>query len=370
VSILVFSILPVAATPLETQNETQYKWVFMVYLDADNNLEGAGISDFNEMELAGSTDEVAIIVIMDRTPGYDTSNGDWTGTRIYLVKFDTDPVEINSELLVDLGEKNMGDPNTVIEFAQYVYENFPAEHYALVFWDHGNAWRRDGSGIATKGVCWDDTDGNDYLTDQEILQALQAINDMGMHLDIVGFDVCLLRQAEIAYDVGLFGYADTFVASQDYEPWDGWYYAPFLQNLTFNPDMTPEELASRIVDAFGEFYGSIYPIDWATLVAINLSVYMNEVVPNINALGRILTFSVYFEPDTAKTIYNAWKATDRMGEGEFPDIYNFSEDRWDPNYDPRPIAQDIIYALENATINYWHSTGHPGAHGLSIYIPF
>lgn len=373
-SILIFSVISATATTLKAQDEAQYKWVFMVYLDADNNLEGAGISDLNEMELAGSTNEVAIIVMIDRTPGYDTSNDDWTDTRIYLVKFDTDPTEINSELLVDLGEKNMGDPNTVIEFAQYVHENFPAEHYALVFWDHGNAWRRDSSGAVTKGVCWDDTNGSDYLTDQEILQALQAINDMGMHLDIVGFDVCLLGQAEIAYDIGLFGYADILVASQEYEPWDGWYYTPFLQNLTFNPDMSPEELASRIVDAFGQFYESIYPIDWATLAAINLSAYMNDVVPNINALGRILTFSVYYEPDTAKTIYNTWKATDRMGEGEFPDLYNFSENilaasGWSSDYDPRPIAQDLIYALENATINYWHSTGHPGAHGLSIYIP-
>ncbi len=31
--------------------QPQYKWVFMVYMDADNNLEGAGISDFNEMEM-------------------------------------------------------------------------------------------------------------------------------------------------------------------------------------------------------------------------------------------------------------------------------------------------------------------------------
>jgi len=52
-----------------------YKWTIMVYMDADNNLEDAGISDFNEMEVAGSTQDVAILVLMDRIPGYDSTNG-------------------------------------------------------------------------------------------------------------------------------------------------------------------------------------------------------------------------------------------------------------------------------------------------------
>ena len=47
----------------------QAKWTFMVYLDADNNLEPFGIIDFNEMEQVGSTSDVNIIVQMDRAPG-------------------------------------------------------------------------------------------------------------------------------------------------------------------------------------------------------------------------------------------------------------------------------------------------------------
>ncbi|MCD6157200.1 MAG: hypothetical protein J7J27_02440 [Euryarchaeota archaeon] len=377
VVMLVLSIVPaqVSAITEGKQANAKYKWVFMVYLDADNNLEGAGISDFNEMEMAGSTDDVAIVVMMDRTPGYDTSNGDWTDTRVYLVQFDTDPENISSQLLVDLGERNMGDPNTVLEFVTYVHEHLPSEHYALVFWDHGNAWRRAGPGSPNyKGVCWDDTNGSDYLTEQEIVQVLTEIRDMGIHLDIVGFDVCLLGQAEILYDIGLIGVADVFVASQEYEPWDGWYYTPFLQALTMNPDMSAEELASKIVDAYGEFYTNIVKIDYATLAAFNISTFMTQVVPQIDALGRVLTYSVYYAPDTAGVVHDVWSVTDRMGEGEFPDLYNFSQNiladnRWNPNYDPRPVAQDLINALENATINYWHGPDHPGSHGISIYIP-
>ncbi len=62
------------------------EWTVMVYLDSDNNLESAGIADINEMEIAGSTTDVNIVVQVDRIPysvlasnneGYldDTSNG-------------------------------------------------------------------------------------------------------------------------------------------------------------------------------------------------------------------------------------------------------------------------------------------------------
>ncbi|HZK12435.1 MAG TPA: hypothetical protein VFD10_08860, partial [Atribacterota bacterium] len=44
------------------------EWTVMVYLDSDNNLESAGIDDINEMEIAGSTSEVNIVVQADRIP--------------------------------------------------------------------------------------------------------------------------------------------------------------------------------------------------------------------------------------------------------------------------------------------------------------
>ena len=66
-------------------------WTFMVYLDADNNLEKYGIKDLNEMEKIGSTDEVNVVVLFDRWNGTngepeddDTTNGNWTNTKLIL----------------------------------------------------------------------------------------------------------------------------------------------------------------------------------------------------------------------------------------------------------------------------------------------
>jgi hypothetical protein len=44
------------------------EWTVMIYLDADNNLESAGINDINEMEMVGSTTDVNIVVQVDRIP--------------------------------------------------------------------------------------------------------------------------------------------------------------------------------------------------------------------------------------------------------------------------------------------------------------
>ena len=72
-------------------------WTFMIYLDADCNLESAGIEDINEMEMEGSDDNINIVVQIDRILGYALSNGDWTGTRrFYITKdFDTDIISSN-----------------------------------------------------------------------------------------------------------------------------------------------------------------------------------------------------------------------------------------------------------------------------------
>lgn len=65
------------------------KWTIMVYMCADNNLESAAIADMNELEEAGSTSDVNILVQIDRAKGYDTSNYDWPTTRRYYITPDS-----------------------------------------------------------------------------------------------------------------------------------------------------------------------------------------------------------------------------------------------------------------------------------------
>ncbi|MDI6905189.1 MAG: hypothetical protein QMD13_06865 [Candidatus Bathyarchaeia archaeon] len=101
-------------------------WTFMVYLDADNNLEAAGINDLNEMEIVGSSETLAIIVQIDRILGYDSSNGNWAETRRYYVTKDNNVETINSNMLENMGELNMGNPETPLIICYMDYRKLPS----------------------------------------------------------------------------------------------------------------------------------------------------------------------------------------------------------------------------------------------------
>jgi len=135
---LLVGLLLVLATSAWAQTA---KWTFMVYLSADNDLEQFGIADFNEMETVGSTADVQIIVQFDRSPRYDESNGNWTDTRRYRVVQDLNSTTISSPVVQNIGEVNMGDPQSLVDFVQWAKQNYPADHYCLVLWDHGGGWK-------------------------------------------------------------------------------------------------------------------------------------------------------------------------------------------------------------------------------------
>ena len=202
-----------------------YSWIFAVYLDADNNLDSYGVDDLNEMMQVGSTSDVGIVVMMDRAS---------YGAKIYYVESGSTTV------LEDLGEVNMGDPNTLNYFVSYIFNNYQSDHYALLLWDHGGGWI---------GACWDDSNSGDHLTLDEIQQALS-----GYHLDLIGFDACLMATIETAYE--LRNYADVLVASEETEPGNGWPYDTILSALTQNPTMTASDLGTTIVDKYMAYYGT------------------------------------------------------------------------------------------------------------------
>ena len=58
----------------------------------------------------------------------------------------------------------------------------------------------------------------------------------------LGMDACIMQSWEIAH-VSV-PYANYYVASQDYEGWDGWEYKGTTQDLNNNPNMYGDEWVS------------------------------------------------------------------------------------------------------------------------------
>jgi len=300
-------------------------WTFMVYVDGDNNLEDAAITDFLEMSSVGSDADVNIVVQFDRISGYDTSYDDWTDTRRGIVMPGDVP---NTSWGVSIGEANMGDPATLINFAVWAITTYPADHYALVLWDHGGGWReRVSKEPPIKAVCWDDTNAGDCLYMKEVKNALSSIESSAAQPDLVGFDACLMGMVEVAYEIREHGLV--MVGSEETVPWDGWPYDTLLADLASDPSMTAGDLGTVIVDR----YYQCYPFDHFTNAAIDLTL-MDSLAAEISSFAQTMI------------------------------------DYWDIDEDAvKSAAQSVMTEIEAAVIHEQHGSWWPGSHGLAIYFP-
>ena len=114
------------------------KWLVMLYQDADDQvLEQDIFFDLNEAEQVGSTDRVTIVTQLDRYRGAFQGDGDWTSVRRYLITQDDNLNRISSQLIDDLGEVNMADGDSLVDFVTWAMETYPADRYALMLSDHG-----------------------------------------------------------------------------------------------------------------------------------------------------------------------------------------------------------------------------------------
>ena len=118
------------------------QWTFMVYMAGDNGkirrpddrllmapMEGAGLRDIREMQNVGSTDQVAILAQFDTLAENATY-------RLYI-----GPGGSTDEQA--LPEQNTGDPNSLRDFIVWGMTAYPAEHFAVVLWNHGTGWKED-----------------------------------------------------------------------------------------------------------------------------------------------------------------------------------------------------------------------------------
>ena len=338
------------------------EWTVMVYLDADNNLESAGIDDINEMEMVGSSTDVNIVVQADRIPNYDISNNNWTTTRRYYITQDFDPIQINSQLISDLGELNMGTPQTLINFANWAVTNYPAKKYLLVIWNHGGGFR---STELAKDIAWDDTSGGDKITMSELKYALSVISTQaGKNIDIVGMDACLMAMTEVAYQIK--NYADILVASEENVPNDGWPYDSILSQLVSNPTMTPNQLATNIVDSYVFSYTAS---DNVTKSAIDLS-YMDTLATQLSNLA----LAIMSDTITPSVNYiNASNSSQYYGDHDFIGLYDFCNKvlTYSNSVSVKNIALSIQQTLNSAVLRWgYNGWGVNGSRGLSIYFPY
>lgn len=234
-------------------------WTIMVYLDGDNDLEGAAVDDFLKLAAAASTPHVTIVTQFDRREGYDTRYGDWTGTKRFHVTKGSIPTGENA--VMNVGEANMGDPAELVDFIRWGKTGYPASHYALLFWDRGcgkdktkaQLWRewsqREKEGRLVVDLCRDDTSAGDSLDIAEVKKAL--LSGGGAHL--IGFAGKLTGILAAAYQLRDCG--QVLVGHGEIEPPGGWPFTAIMNDLIANPSWSAVQFGAAIVDRYYEAYG-------------------------------------------------------------------------------------------------------------------
>ena len=390
-------------------------WTILHYTDVDNSLETAAFNDYYEMQIAGSGDGVNIVTQFDRAQGYDKRFGDWTDTRRFFihqapplpeldiegkreaivsyfaqqgakeadiraqaaqlddatvtkifenynlgVSFDQTPVE-------DLGEVDMGDPQSLVDFLVWGVQNYPAQHYMVVIGSHGAGWR---------GIGPDEGSGESILELPEIDAALgEARAQLGIDkFDIVGFDACLMAVTDVA--VMLEPHADYVLFSQEVIPGNGWEYANSITAMKNNPDWDAFQVGADFIDNYSAYYAGV-----GARTKVGLSLVETAALPDLLAALQDFSNAVGSEEvELLSPLGTARNNSQTFGTslGDRADYYSYIDLRdfmtWfsvqttitDQAYN---AAQEVIAAYDKAVVYAIADDALPGANGLAVYLP-
>ena len=374
--------------------DAQPKWTFMVYLAGDNNLSDAAEIDLQEMAAVGSTADVNIVAELDCMDENRNSK------RYYVRKGELQEV-------ADLGETDSGDPNNLLDYIAWAKEEYPADQYALILWNHGGGWdkssfdtisqdvgtrdygriegaERSSTGLGRvffrttletimkldtaeeRAICSDDGSGHSVDTVELGKVLAEAQKLLGQKVDLMGMDACLMSNLEVAYQARQ--YVNYIVASEENEPFDGWPYTAILQKLVHEPDMTAADLGAHIVDAYIESYASTgYTV---TQAAVDLS-KVEQVVDAMDGLADAL---IAHMPAAQSEIWRAtMKPAAKFWYNTLWDVSHFCErlEAGTADADVKTAAEKVRKLLEPG--NYVVAEGHRGEKvercgGVTVYL--
>jgi hypothetical protein len=353
----------VPAPALEARAEKE--WTIMVFLNSKNNLERFGLKDLNEMEMVGSSDKVNVVVEMGRMAGFDSSDGDWKGTRRYLVQKDNNTNAVTSPVLEDLGKTDMGDYKNLAAFGKWAKAKYPAKKYIMIVWNHGAGWIKGAPGV-TKGISYDDETGGHITTPQ----LAWALKEMG-GVDVYGSDACLMQMAEVVYEIK--DYTTYIVGSEETEPGDGYTYDTFLGPIVAKPSMGAAEAAKVTVDAYSDHYQQLGQASTQSFIK---SSAVNGLLDASNAFAYAITAAG--EKDLAK---KAMGAAQSYAYPENKDFYHFAQLVVAETKDAEVkktgqalmsyIKKDLV--MHNRTNSsdggWWGPEIYDDSHGIAVYLP-
>lgn len=328
---------------------TVYKQTVMAYIvgsDLESQM-GAASMDIQEMEQSGLDPEV--VNCLAYTGGSYSWSSDISPNQnsIYHIR------NGSKELVASEEQKNMGEASTLTGFIDYCYQNYPADKYTLILWDHG------------AGPVWgygaDSLANDDCLEMAELSSALAASRlCQSEKLESIVFDACLMGSLEVASS--LKPYAKYLVGSEDVVAGYGLDYS-FLKDMG-QADMDGAATGTRIVDCFYNFYSSYTTSNENTLTCVDLS-KVDAVEDALNQLfSRVDDQAQHNERRAERAALYEYGTFDG-GSYDLVDVSRLAESMQGKFGDSAGALTD---AVQNAIVH--HKTTGGNAMGLTVYYPY
>ena len=351
-------------------------WTVLYYMAGNNDIAQDLIKKTARFERSGSDEHLNVVVQLAQPqdspyPGVNRFKMEKapvsgiSSVKNYLIgKFTgaKDLPRITSPRLEELGNVPMNDPQTLKDFVSWGMKNYPAEHYCVMVMDHGYGF---------VGTVEDRDWPQKVLSLPELKQALgDAQKESGKKIDILGFDACLMQQAEVAYQ--LKNQADYLLASQEVEYPIGMPEGAMTQRLQ-------EELKKGEVDPLtaGRLLAEEAAKDTEAMKTVSLVdlKQMDEVRKNTDRLAQSLLKSHISTGELKKLIHNTYNfcrvdPQDKLCT-EYRDLYHFAEQlSVYPGSEPpvRKAAQEVMKSVKSAVVAQEHQ-GEGEINGLAVYLP-
>jgi len=373
-------------TPTATARPTvtptpQPTFLFMLYLNGDNNLSRYMQNAIRNLEALTLNSNVKVVALID-------SNGRGDTRRLLVQKDGRYTPNVNSW---SMGELNMGDAQTLQNFVQWALTTYPSQYSYLAIASHGN-------GI--EGFSWDDSHNRDKLTPAEVRTALHNATNGGQRkIDIVHYDACSMALLEQAYDIR--SYANYLIASQNLA------WAVFAYNLyvpatqlssgdatalagladaiaEISADTTPRTLAGRIATLY--YNHRLINSKPRTVSVLDLS-QVNSTRQALDTLANALRSNL---SGVTTSMQNARSAVQKFDsreplyridqDDEYIDLYHWADtlERYVQNATVQSAARQVKDVVKNrlVVVNYRASGVYndiyielDNAHGVSLYFP-
>ena len=343
---LLIIVLLVFAITITGKSGTRTVMIYIVgsNLETDGEIVTADLNAINPNSIDLSKTNILIYTGGTEKWHNFVSNQD---NGIYLLQSD------GFKKLESQEQYNLGDPSTLSNFIKYAYDNYKADKYDLIFYNHGGA---------IDGAIYDDI-SKDNLSLQDMEKALaDSPFNKNNKLDAVLFRTCLNGTIELS---NIFSqYADYLIGSEEVS-WGSKYSSvlDFLNEVT--KDDNGRNFGIKFVKSYEKQMSEIDPYNTIkhTYSVIDLS-KIDKVNKELDNYIKELDLSKNYA-DIVKIRTNAYQYGQDAPNYDMIDLYDFvsKSSKFSTNN-----GQNLLNALEDAII--YNSTNENNSHGLSIYFPY